>query len=101
MYFLEEGIVTVQLEVPGEEALRLNTLSSENLVGELGFYLGSKRNASIVSETPIKVYRLTTEAIKSMEAGDPEAASAFHKFIVHAMAEKLSRIMATVETLMR
>jgi len=101
MYFLEEGIVTVQLEVPGEEALRLNTLSSENLVGELGFYLGSKRNASIVSETPIKVYRLTTESIKSMEAGDPEAASAFHKFIVHAMAEKLSRIMATVETLMR
>ena len=101
MYFLEEGIVTVQLEVPGEESLRLNTLSSENLVGELGFYLGSKRNASIVSETQIKVYRLRTEAIKSMEAGDPEAASAFHKFIVHAMAEKLSRIMATVETLMR
>ena len=101
MYFLEEGIVTVQLEVPGEDALRLNTLSSENLVGELGFYLGSKRNASIVSETPIKVYCLTTQAITIMEAEDPEAAAAFHKFVVHIMAEKLSRLMGTVETLMR
>jgi len=101
MYFLEEGIVTVQLETSGEKPLRLNTLSSENLVGELGFYLGSKRNASIVSETPIKVYRLTTEAIKSMETSDPEAAALFHKFIVHVMAEKLSRLMSTVETLMR
>ncbi len=101
MYFLEEGIVTVQLETPGEKPLRLNTLSSENLVGELGFYLGAKRNASIVSETPIKVYRLTTEAIKSMETNDPEAAAVFHKFIVHVMAEKLSRLMSTVETLMR
>jgi SulP family sulfate permease len=101
MYFLEEGIVTVQLENPGEKPLRLNTLSSENLVGELGFYLGAKRNASIVSETPIKVYRLTTEAIKSMETNDPEAAAVFHKFVVHVMAEKLSRLMSTVETLMR
>lgn len=101
MYFLEEGIVTVQLETPGEKPLRLNTLSSENLVGELGFYLGAKRNASIVSETPIKVYRLTTEAIKSMETNDPEAAAVFHKFVVHVMAEKLSRLMSTVETLMR
>jgi SulP family sulfate permease len=101
VYFLEEGVVTVQLEEPGEEPVRLNTLNSENLVGELGFYLGSKRNASVVSETPIKVYRLTTEAITTMETDDPEAAALFHKFVVHIMAEKLSHLMSTVETLMR
>jgi SulP family sulfate permease len=101
VYFLEEGFVTAQLEIPGQEPLRLNTLSSENLVGELGFYLGSKRNASVVSETPIKVYRLTTEALGDMEANDPEAAAEFHKFIVHVMVEKLSHVMSTVESLKR
>ena len=101
VYFLEEGMVTVQLEEPGEEPVRLNTLNSENLVGELGFYLGSKRNASVVSETPVKVYRLTTDAITTMERDDPEAAAGFHKFVVHVMAEKLSHLMSTVETLMR
>jgi SulP family sulfate permease len=101
VYFLEEGMVTVQLEEPGEEPVRLNTLNSENLVGELGFYLGSKRNASVVSETPVKVYRLTTDAITTMESDDPEAAALFHKFVVHVMAEKLSHLMSTVETLMR
>lgn len=101
VYFLEEGMVTVQLEEPGEEPVRLNTLNSENLVGELGFYLGSKRNASVVSETPVKVYRLTSDAITTMESDDPEAAAVFHKFVVHVMAEKLSHLMSTVETLMR
>ncbi|MFN2215139.1 MAG: SLC26A/SulP transporter family protein [Anaerolineales bacterium] len=101
VYFLEEGFVTAQLEIPGQDPLRLNTLSSENLVGELGFYLGSKRNASVVSDTPIKVFRLTTEALGKMEANDPEAAAEFHKFIVHIMAEKLSHVMSTVESLKR
>ncbi len=101
VYFLEEGLVTAQLETPGQDPVRVNTMSSENLVGELGFYLGTKRNASVVSETPIKVYRLTAESLTSMEANDPEAAAAFHKFIVHVMAEKLSHVMSTVETLMR
>jgi SulP family sulfate permease len=101
MFFLEQGVVTVQLEEPGKEPVRLNTLNSENLVGELGFYLGSKRNASVIAETPIKVYRLTSESIRSMESSDPEAAAAFHKFIVLIMADKLSHIMSTVETLMR
>ena len=101
VYFLEEGMVTVQLEEPGEEPVRLNTLNSENLVGELGFYLGSKRNASVVSETPVKAYRLTSDAITTMESDDPEAAAVFHKFVVHVMAEKLSHLMSTVETLMR
>ena len=101
MFFLEQGVVTVRLEEPGKEPVRLNTLNSENLVGELGFYLGSKRNASVIADTPIKVYRLTSESIRSMESSDPEAAAAFHKFIVLIMADKLSHIMSTVETLMR
>jgi hypothetical protein len=55
----------------------------------------------VIAETPIKVYRLTSESIRSMESSDPEAAAAFHKFIVLIMADKLSHIMSTVETLMR
>jgi SulP family sulfate permease len=101
LYFLEDGIVTVQLEIPGEVPRRLNTLSSENLVGELGFYLGSKRNASVVTETQTTIYKLTAESLKKMETEEPEAAALFHKFIAHVMAEKLSHLMATVETLMR
>jgi SulP family sulfate permease len=101
LYFLEDGIVTVQLEIPGEVPRRLNTLSSENLVGELGFYLGSKRNASVVTETRTTFYKLTTESLRKMESEEPEAAALFHKFIAHIMAEKLSHLMSTVETLMR
>jgi SulP family sulfate permease len=76
-------------------------MCSENLVGELGFYLGLKRNASVVTETPTTLYRLTTEALKKMESEDPEAAALFHKYIAYVMAEKLSHLMSTVETLMR
>lgn len=101
VYFLENGVVTAQLEIEGEEPLRLNTLSGENLVGEIGFYLGSKRNASVVTDTATTLYRLTAESLTRMESYDPEAAALFHKFFAHAMAEKLSQLMDTVETLMR
>lgn len=101
LYFLEDGMVTAQLEILGEEPRRLNTMSSENMVGEIGFYLGSKRNASVITETPATLYRLTTEALSKMESQDPEAAALFHKYIAYAMAEKLSHLMSTLETLMR
>ena len=71
------------------------------MVGEIGFYLGSKRNASVITETPATLYRLTTEALSKMESQDPEAAALFHKYIAYAMAEKLSHLMSTLETLMR
>ena len=101
LYFLEQGVVTAQLEIPEEDPRRLNSMGSENLVGELGFYLGLRRNASVVTETPATLYRLSTEALAEMEAKDPEAAALFHKFIAQGMAEKLSHLMGTVETLMR
>jgi SulP family sulfate permease len=101
LYFLESGMVTAQIETSGEEPQRLNTMRGENLVGELGFYLGSKRNASVITETPTTLYRLTTESLKKMESDEPLAAALFHKFIAHVMAAKLSHLMATVETLMR
>jgi SulP family sulfate permease len=101
VYFLEHGLVTAQLESTDEEPRRLNSLSSENLVGEIGFYLGLKRNASVVTEIPTTLYCLTAAALKEMESEDPEAAALFHKFIAHIMAEKLSNLMSTVESLMR
>ncbi len=101
MYFLEDGMVTAQLEIEGEEPRRLNTMQSENLVGEIGFYLGSKRNASVITDTPTTLYRLTTESLNQMESESPQAAALFHKYIANVMAEKLSHLMSTVETLMR
>ena len=101
VYFLEDGMVTALLEIEDEEPRRLNTFSRENLVGELGFVLGSKRNASVVTETPATLYRLTANALKDMESDNPEAAALFHKFIAHVMAEKLSHLMSTVESLIR
>jgi len=101
MYFLEDGMVTAQIEISGEEPRRLNTMFSENLVGEIGFYLGSKRNASVITETPTTLYRLTTESLKKLESEEPQAAALFHKYIANVMAEKLSHLMSTVETLMR
>jgi SulP family sulfate permease len=101
VYLLEDGVVTAQLETSGEEPRRLNTMGSENLVGELGFYLGSKRNASVITETPTTLYSLTAESLKKMESEEPEAAAMFHRYIANVMAEKLSYLMSTVESLMR
>ena len=75
-------------------------MSNENVVGEIGLYLGSKRTASVVTEEQSTVYRLSAEALKKMEQEDPEAATVFHKIIAKLMADRLSHMTDIVETMM-
>jgi SulP family sulfate permease len=99
LYFIEEGRVTSQLEHGGEKPLRLQTMSNENVVGEIGLYLGSKRTASVVTEEQSTVYRLSAQALQKMEREDPEAASVFHKVIAKLMADRISHMTDIVETM--
>lgn len=100
LYFIESGRVTAQLELADEKPRRLQTMSNENVVGEIGLYLGSKRTASVVTEEQSTIYRLSATALRKMEQEDPEAATVFHKIIAKLMADRLSRMTEIVETMM-
>ena len=99
LYFIESGQVTAQLEQPGRELLRLETMRGGRMVGELGFYLGTQRSAAIVVDRPTVVYVLTQDTLTRIERDDPAVAHAFHRLVVHLLGERVLHLMWAVAAL--
>jgi SulP family sulfate permease len=101
VYFVEDGQVTARLEREGEDPVRLETMRSGRVVGELGFYLGKVRTAAVVADETCTVYRLSLDGLEQMEREAPEGAFAFHRIIIHLLAERASHLIRTVSALQR
>jgi SulP family sulfate permease len=100
MYFIEAGLVSVQLELPDGKAMRLRSMRGGTTVGEMGMYLGDTRTASVVADRASVVYRLTKNALKEMEKKDPQVAALLHQWIASLLAERLADTNRTVEALL-
>jgi len=101
IYFVHSGQVTAQLETPGQEPIRLETIYSGRAVGELAFYLGTKRTASVIADQDSVVYSLSINDLHDMEANDPETAYIFHRLNVLLLSERVIRLTRTIRALER
>ncbi len=101
LYIVEAGQVTVLLDLANGERLRLRTMGPGTLIGELGFYLGLPRTASVVADEACVLRRLTQANLARMHADDPAAAAAFHAYVSRILAERVVNANRTVETLLR
>jgi sulfate permease, SulP family len=89
LYYLESGRATVNLEDASGQGVRLRTLGPGTIIGELGLYLREPSTASVVTETQSVFYKITVDELQRMEKEDPHLASAFHRFIIRQMGERL------------
>jgi SulP family sulfate permease len=69
------------------------------VVGEIGFYLGQDRTASIVADEASTLYRLSRQDLQRIEREDPEVAAILHRIIVHLLAERVTHLIKTVNAL--
>jgi SulP family sulfate permease len=99
LYFIETGQVTVQLEGNDDKIIRLRTMRSGTVVGELGLYLDRKASASVIADEPCTLFYLPAKKLKEMENNAPEIASAFHKFLAGILSERLIDTNDTLEAL--
>lgn len=99
IFLIESGQLTAQLEALGKTPMRLETMRGGRTVGELGFYLGSKRSAAVIADEPSVVYALSQAEMSNIEQHDPESASVFHRIIVHLMGERILHLIQAVDAL--
>lgn len=99
MYFIESGRVDVLLQVEGEREVRLRSMTAGVVIGEVGFYLGKARSASIIATEDGILQRLSHEALRRMEAADPHTAAAIHLFIASMLSDRLSTTNRLVQEL--
>jgi len=101
IYFIHSGQVTAQLELPGRDPVRLETMRSGRSVGEIAFYLGTRRTASVVADQDSVVYSLSIDELNSMEVENPEIANIFHRISVLLLSERVMHLTRTVRALER
>ena len=89
MYFLESGQLSVIKEIAPDKTKCLRTYKSETIIGEMGFYSQSNHSASVIADEHSSVYFFSSHAFKRMEREEPKLASAFHKFIVKLLIERV------------
>ena len=99
LFFIESGQITAQLERPGQEPIRLQTMRGGHIVGEIGFYLGQLRSAAVIADEPSVIYRLSQSTLKRMESQDPDIASTLHQLIIHRLAERVDHLVRAVNAL--
>ncbi|MDE2638319.1 MAG: SulP family inorganic anion transporter [Chloroflexota bacterium] len=100
LYFIESGRVDVLLRDEAGHVLRLRSMTAGAVIGEVGFYLGKARSASIVVTEAGVLQRLTHEALRRMEVTAPQTATAIHVFIASLLSDRLSTTNRLVQELM-
>ena len=100
MYFIESGRLNVLIETAEGEMTRLRSIRSGTVVGEVGMYLKGERTANVVAAQKSVLYRLSVDSMKTMEAQDPEVASALHEWIARLLAERMADNNRSIEALL-
>src|SRR5258706_1082280 len=100
MYFIESGRLNVLIETAEGEMMRLRSVRSGTVVGELGMYLKGERTANVVTAQKSVLYKLTSDAMKNMETQDPDVASALHEWIARLLAERMADNNRSIEALL-
>lgn len=73
---------------PGLE-LVVRRISTRTVVGEMGFFRGAVRTATVSAEEPTAVYTLSRARYEKMKAEDPEIAASFLEFIARTLSDRL------------
>ena len=82
--------MSIFLERDGAPDLRLRTMLGRTVIGEMAFYAGGLRSASVIADEESEVYALTREAFAAMEREDPAAAAKLHRFVVRILSDRLA-----------
>jgi SulP family sulfate permease len=97
MFFVESGQVTAELEREGAAPVRLQTLSSGALTGEIALFRGGVRTASVRAEENCRLVRLSKEALERMESDDPDLARLIHRYIIVQLADKVANTTRMID----
>jgi SulP family sulfate permease len=99
LFFLESGQLTARLENPGQPSVRLETMQGGHAVGELGFYMGTRRSAAVVVDRPSVIYIMPQATLDRLEEEDSEAAYVFHRIIIHVLGERVLHLVRAIDAL--
>jgi SulP family sulfate permease len=99
LYFLESGVVDVQVNLENGSRFRVAKLGAGSFVGEIGFYLQTQRTADVIIEQDATICCLSRSNADSLKRRAPSLAASFHEVLIYLLANRLvltDRILKTL-----
>lgn len=90
LYFLEQGLISIEIAVPGRPHMRLRTTAAGTVIGEVALVRGGQRTATAVAETPCRVVGIDRDGLARMERERPDLALRVQRFLILELAGKLT-----------
>ena len=90
VFFIESGSLEV-VKAGGAAPIRLAKLHTGAMVGELAFYTGEARTASITAVTASSVYVLHKSALARLRTDHADLAGRFDHMVIHKLSNALFR----------
>ena len=100
MFLLQSCSASVYLDTGSGKKHRIRRASAGTVFGEVGFYLGSPRTASVIIDTAGEVLVLSQEANSRLEAEYPHIAAAMHKFMIRVITRRLQLTTTTLQAVL-
>jgi sulfate permease, SulP family len=97
---LVRGNLSAHLDLGGGQSVRLRKFLPGTLVGEMAFYTGRKRSASLVADTDATIGVISGESILRLNRDQPAVAAEFHQMTARLMANRIIAMNATLRTLL-
>lgn len=101
MHFVECGRISVLVERPRAEPLRVRGIGQHTVVGEMGLFLDQSRSASLRADEPTVVWALDTDQWRYLETADMEVATALLSYLVRLQSERLAFATRQISALQR
>jgi sulfate permease, SulP family len=100
IFVVESGGLRVEVTTADGTRMRVGTVRPGVLVGEVALYTASERTADVTAELPSVVLRLRRASIDRLEAEDPQAAAAVHRWLATALATRLTDVQRVYSELL-
>lgn len=98
IFFIESGSLEVVKSAGRSASLRLAKLHKGAMVGELAFYSGEVRTASIAAVSDSSVYVLHKAALARLRTDNPDLAGRFDHMVIQKLSHALTRTNKLVAT---
>lgn len=90
LLFVERGRVSVLVERPGLAPIRHRVFGANTVIGEIGFFLGVPRTASLRLDADTQVWALERAIFERLKQDQPGLTAALLTYTVRTQAERLS-----------
>jgi len=100
MFLLQTCTASVYLETSSGTKHRIRRAGAGTVFGEVGFYLGTPRTASVIIDQGGELFVLSQEANARLERDHPHIAAALHKFMIRVITRRLQLTTTTLQAVL-